>query len=341
MPDLPETIETEAQLDELLSRPSEAVVEMFRRLKGDVLILGAGGKVGPSLTRCALRAREQAGSGATVYAVARREDNALRQAGAETQACDLLDDDALAKLPEAENVLYLVGRKFGSTGSEHLTWAVNVLAAAKAAERYARSRVVMFSTGCVYPVMDVSTGGATEQTPPEPVGEYAMSCLGRERMFEYVSRQRGARVLQFRLNYAHELRYGVLVDVARKVRAGEPVDVTTGFANVLWQGEVCNQALLCLDHAASPPAVLNVTGPEVVSIREAAGRFGEVMGTTARFAGQENGRGYLSNASKATELFGPPSVPAGLLIDWVAHWVAHDGATLEKPTHFETQDGKY
>lgn len=341
MTELPTCIDNEEQLDELLSRPRAETVDMFRRLEGDVLVLGAGGKMGPSLVGCALRARDEAGSVAKVYAVARRELGELREAGAETIACDLLADGAVDKLPDAENVLYLVGRKFGSTGSEQLTWAVNVLAAGRAARRFASSRIVMFSTGCVYPVMDVSTGGATERTPPEPVGEYAMSCLGRERMFEYVSAEFGTEVLQFRLNYAHELRYGVLVDVASRVRATEPVDLTTGYANVLWQGDACNVALLCLDRAASPPAVLNVTGPEVVSIRLAAERFGEVLGRDVRFAGEENGRGYLSNAARATEWFGPPSVPAETLIEWVAHWTKRNGPTLDKPTHFETQDGTF
>jgi nucleoside-diphosphate-sugar epimerase len=341
MTDLPKRIDTEDHLDELLSRPRPATVELFRRLEGEVLILGAGGKMGPSLTRCALRARDEAGSNAKIYAVARREIEPLRQAGAETIACDLLDDEAMGRLPDAANVLYLVGRKFGSTGSEPLTWAVNVLAAGRAARRFAGRRVVMFSTGCVYPVMDVSTGGATEQTPPEPIGEYAMSCLGRERMFDYASAELGTRVLQFRLNYAHELRYGVLVDVARRVRAGEPVDLTTGYVNVLWQGDACNVALLCLDRAESPPAVLNVTGPEVVSIREAAERFGEVLGLDVRFTGEENGRGYLSNAAKATGQFGPPTVPAETIVEWVADWTTRYGPMLDKPTHFETQDGRF
>jgi len=341
MMELPEAIETVDQLDELLSRPSEALVELLADLEGDVMVLGAGGKIGPSLARMAQRAMDASGAARTVYAVDVAPLQTLAAAGLTTLACDLLDPAAVEALPRCGNVIYLAGRKFGSTGAEHLTWAINVAVPQVVARTFAGSRIVVFSTGCVYPVMHVDTGGAAEQTPPEPVGEYSMSCLGRERMFDYFSHERGLKVLQFRLNYAVELRYGVLVDVGRKVFAGEPVDVTTGYANVLWQGDVCDRALRCLPLAASPPAVLNVTGPETISIRDVAERFAKLFNRPARFSGQENGLGYLSNASRANELFGPPAVPVERIIEWTARWIARGGEDLGKPTHFETQDGKY
>jgi nucleoside-diphosphate-sugar epimerase len=238
----------------------------------------------------------------------------------------------------------MVGRKFGSVGQEHLTWAVNVIAACNAARRFAEcadSRIVAFSTGCVYPLMHVSTGGATEQTPPDPIGEYAMSCLGRERMFDYFSQAAGLKVLHFRLNYAVELRYGVLYDLASKVAGGQPVDVTTDFVNVIWQGDVCNRALLCLELAESPARALNITGPEMLSVRQVAEKIGRLLDKPVTFTGRESGIGYLSNASQANAMFGDPSVGSDKVIDWVAHWFGIGGVGLGKPTHFETQDGKY
>jgi len=341
MRDLPETIETVEQLEELLSRPSEPLVEFTKSLDGDVMVLGAGGKIGPTLVRMARRAADAAGAGNRILAVDIVELPALADAGVETVPCDLLDLAAVEALPRCANIVYMAGRKFGSTGGEHLTWAMNVVAAYHVARTFTDSRIVVFSTGCVYPIVDVKTGGATEQTPPEPVGEYSMSCLGRERMFDYYSRARGERVLQFRLNYSVELRYGVLVDVAGKVFRGEEVDVTTGFANVLWQGDVCDRALRCLPLAESPPKVLNVTGPETISIRDLAHEFARLLGRDARIAGEENGLGYLSNAAEAAALFGGPSVPLERLIEWTAHWIEIGGEDLGKPTHFETQDGRY
>jgi len=338
---LPETVETVEQLDDLLSRPSDALVQFIAGLDGDLCILGAGGKIGPTLTRMACRAVEAAGAGKRIYAVDVAPLPDLADAGAETVACDLLDPAAVKALPRCDNVVYLAGRKFGSSGGEHLTWAINVAAAHNVAHAFADSRVVAFSTGCVYPVVHVETGGATERTPPEPIGEYSMSCLGRERMFDHYSHTCGLRVLQFRLNYAVELRYGVLVDVAAKVNASDPVDVTTGYANVLWQGDVCDRAIRCLALADSPPRLLNVTGPETISIRESAEQFARLLGKEVTFTGEENGLGYLSNAAEANALFGPPSVPVGRIIRWTADWIRRGGESLGKPTHFETQDGRY
>ena len=341
MQDLPSTIDTVEQLEEVLSRPSERLIEFMSSLEGDILVLGAGGKIGPTLCRTAARAIDAAGVDKKVLAVDVAPLPALEAAGVETIRCDLLDPGAAADLPRAANVVFMAGRKFGSTGSEHLTWAVNCVVPYHVARTFTGSRVVVFSTGCVYPVVDLQTGGATERTPPEPVGEYSMSCLGRERMFDYFSREAGEKVLLFRLNYSVELRYGVLADVARKVHRGEPVDVTTGYANVLWQGDVCNQALRSLALAASPPRALNVTGPETLSIREVACAFGRLLGKDVTIAGEENGRAYLSSAVEAATLLGNPDVPVGRVIEWTAHWVAAGGEDLGKPTHFETQDGRY
>jgi len=341
MSDWPREIATVKELDELLSRPNPRLVEVMKRLSGDVMILGAGGKIGPTMALLAKRAVDAAGLRKKIIAVDVAPLKQLAGQGIETVTCDLLDIDAVAKLPDVENIVYMVGRKFGSTGSESLTWAINVIVAANVARRFTSSRIAAFSTGCVYPVMDIRTGGATEETPPDPVGEYAMSCLGRERMFDYYSEKKGARVVHIRLNYAAELRYGVLCDIATKIWRGEPVDVTTGYANVIWQGDACNHVLQALELAASPPVVLNVTGPETFALRDVARRMGRIMGREPLFAGEENGRGYLSNATRANALFGNPTVPLGVLIEWTARWTMRGGDTLGKPTHFETQNGKF
>ncbi len=341
MTDATDAIRDERALDERLSRPGPALIDFMRRLDGDILVLGASGKVGPTLARMAHRAIQQAGVTRRVIAVARSGLEALSAEGIETRRCDLLDRSALEALPRPANVVYLVGRKFGSTGQESQTWATNVLAAAQAAEVFADSRIVAFSTGCVYPLCDVRAGGATEATPPAPVGEYAMSCLGRERVFEHASLTRGTRAVQIRLNYAVELRYGVLADLARRIYQHEAIDVTTGHANVIWQGDACDYALRALELAASPQALLNVTGPETFSVRHVAQRLGELLERPVRFTGQENGWGYLNDASRAHGLFGYPSVPLETLLAWTARWVRQGGPTLDKPTHFEVQDGKY
>jgi len=341
MSSLPKIIRSVEELDELLSRPSPALVESVKNLSGDIRILGAGGKVGPTLALMAKRAVDAAGVKKRVVAVDVQPLNELAAQGIETLACNMLDLDAIAKLPKIENIVYMVGRKFGSTGSESLTWAINVIVPYHVARTFTASRISAFSTGCVYPVMDLKTGGATESVPADPVGEYAQSCLGRERMFDYFSENKGERVTHVRLNYAIELRYGVIHDIASKIWAGEPVDVTTGFANGIWQGDACNQALMALEIASSPATILNVTGPEIFAIREVAQTLARLMGKEVKFTGQENGMGYLNNARKANALFGNPTVPLGRVIEWVAHWVKSGGASLGKATHFETQNGKY
>ncbi len=340
MDDFPKTIETLAQLDEVQSRPTPALIAMMRRVEGDVMLLGAGGKMGPTLARMARRAADAAGGRREVIAVARQPLPELEAHGVRSLPCDLMNFDAVRKLPRAPNVIYMAGRKFGSTGAEHLTWASNVILPYHVASTFTGSRVVMFSTGCVYPILHVSSGGATEATPSDPVGEYAQSCLGRERVFEHFAATAGERVVHIRLFYAVELRYGVLVDVAARVWAGEPVDVQTGHANVIWQGDAADHILRSLEMAASPAVALNVTGP-IVSIRAIAEDFGRHFGKPVRFVNQENGRGYLGDASVAAERFGAPPVSVQRMVAWIAHWFKIGGPTLGKPTHFEAQDGKY
>jgi dTDP-4-dehydrorhamnose reductase len=341
MNDLPQVIKDVQELNELLARPSQQLVDYFKKLKGDVMILGAGGKIGPTMARMASRAIETSGVQRKLYAVDVAALDELQAEGIETIQCDLMDSKAVRELPKAENVVYMVGRKFGSTGSEWLTWAVNVLIPHNVADVLRDSKVAVFSTGCVYPVVDIYSGGSVETDLPEPVGEYAMSCLGRERVFDYYSAEKGEKVVQIRLNYALELRYGVIVDIANKVKNGEPVDVTTGFMNGIWQGDCCDQVLRSFDLAASPSCALNITGPELLSVRWIAEEFGRKFGTEVKITGQENGKGYLSNATKANAVFGNPVVPIGKILDWVAHWVDSGGENIGKPTHFETQDGKY
>jgi nucleoside-diphosphate-sugar epimerase len=261
--------------------------------------------------------------------------------GIKTIACDLLDLQQVEQLPRVKNIIFMAGMKFGATGNEPLTWAINVIVPYHVARTFTDARIAAFSTGCVYPVMHVFSGGPTEETPPDPVGEYAMSCLGRERMFDYLSQAQNGKVVHIRLNYSVELRYGVLYDIASSIWNEEPVDVTTGFANVIWQGDASSQIIQSLSLASSPATILNVTGPETFSVRQVALKFGELMGKKVRFTGEENGMAYINNASRASELFGYPNVPLGKVVEWTADWIQRGGANLGKPTHFETQDGKY
>ncbi|MCX8037825.1 MAG: NAD-dependent epimerase/dehydratase family protein [Candidatus Sumerlaeia bacterium] len=342
---IPDRIESEAALDEALAVPYPELTDMMRRLDGDLLILGAAGKMGPSLAHLARNACCEAGVAKRIIAVSRFSDPSqrvwLEQRGVETVPCDLMDPDAVARLPQVPNVLFMVGRKFGSVGSESLTWAINTIAPANAARTFRHSRIVAFSTGCIYPLVPVASGGSRESDPPGPVGEYAASCVGRERVFEHYSEQYGTRVLLLRLNYAVDLRYGVLVDIARDVYEGRPVDLSVEAVNVIWQGDANNRALLCLEHTASPPAKLNITGAETLMVRDVALRFGRLFNKEVRWRGTPVGTMYLSNARKSLDLFGPTRVDADRLIEWVAHWVSHGGRSLGKPTHFQVTDGQY
>ena len=341
MADWPDIIHTEEELDEVQSRPSPALVEFMKHLDGDILILGAGGKVGPTLARMARRAIVAAGVAKEVLAVGRRPMESLRRDGIRTLECDLLDLAAVERLPRVPNVIYMAGRKFGSTGDEPTTWAANCIVPYHVARTFTGSRIASFSTGNVYPLVEVARGPATEETPPGPIGEYSMSCLGRERMFDYISKATGEKVVHLRLSYAVELRYGVIVDIAWKVWRGEPIDLSVGWANLIWQGDSCDHSIRSLAVAARPPAILNITGPVAVSVREMAETFGRLLGKKPLLAGRETGKAFVSSAAKATALFGPPRVTVEQMARWIAHWVQAGGRNLGKPTHFEVKDGKY
>ena len=338
-------IGNEAELVDLLSTPTPADCESLARLGGDVLILGAGGKIGPELAKRVKRTVDQAGLNARVIAASRftSADVAqdLRQGGVEVVECDLLDHCAYSRLPDAPNVLFLPGRKFGSSDRSDLTWAMNAVVPAYAAERFASSRIVVFSTGNIYPPVAASSGGCSEDDPVQPFGEYAQSCLGRERVFEYFSREQHTACLFFRLNYAVDLRYGVLVDIARKVRDGEPVELAVASFNVIWQGDVNSYAIRSLELCDSPPRILNVTGPETLSVRGAAEFFGRRFKRSPVFTGEESDEALLSNASECHALLGYPAIPVRTLMEWVADWLEQGGRLLNKPTHFEVSDGRY
>ena len=338
-------ITTVQELEDVLSTPTPSDVAAAKDLQGDILILGAGGKMGPSLAKLIQRAVVQSGRPRRVIAVARFSDPQIRgdleEAGVETISCDLLEPGALGKLPDAENVIYMAARKFGTSGSEYLTWAMNTFLPGLVAEAYKSSRIVAFSTGNVYGVVPLSSGGSTEDSPVTPVGEYAQSALGRERMFEYGSSKWGTPVVLLRLNYAVELRYGVLVDIAHAVFNRRPVDLRMGHVNVIWQRDANSVCFRSLAHCASPPLVLNVTGPEILSVREIANEFGRRFGVVPTFEGQESNEALLNNPAKAVAMFGRPTVKPYEMMDWIAHWIANGNRLLNKRTHFEVVDGKF
>jgi nucleoside-diphosphate-sugar epimerase len=343
--DLPPSIRDLHHLEELLSEPSAAAIDALRRAPGDVVVLGVAGKMGPTLARMAKRALDAAGVPARVIGVSRfsspQHQQALERCGIETVRCDLLDEAALARLPDAPNVIFMAGRKFGSTGDESYTWAMNAHVPALVCRRYAVSRIVAFSTGNVYGLTPVGRGGSREEDPLEPVGEYAMSCLGRERMFEHFSRSRGTSVAILRLNYASEMRYGVLTDLARRVLHREPIDVTMGYFNVIWQADANAMALAALAHASSPPLVVNLAGGEELSVRVICTELAKLMGVDVSFVGSEAAEALLSNGSRARALLGEPRVDARRLLEWTADWTLRGGASLGKPTHFESRTGRF
>ena len=338
-------VSTEQQLEDRLSEPSEADARAMAEIEGDLLILGVGGKMGPSLARRARRACDLAGVKKRITGVARFSTPGTREFleanGVATIQADLLHREALAALPDAANVIFMTGRKFGSTGAAHLSWAMNVFQPGTAAERFHQSRIVAFSSGNVYPLVPVLEGGATESTPPAPVGEYAQSALGRERMLEYFSSRYGTRVTILRLNYAIDLRYGVLLDIGQKVFERRPVNLSMGHVNVIWQGDANSICLRSFALCQSPPAILNMTGPETISIRWLARRFGDRFGVEPIFEGTESDTALLNNAARCHRLFGYPSVTVEQMIEMVADWIGLGGATLNKPTHFETRDGRF
>jgi NAD dependent epimerase/dehydratase family len=342
---IPERIDSETALEDILAGPSEADIACVSRLSGDVLILGAGGKMGPSLARRVHRAARRAGASRRVFAASRFSSASVRAGleaeGIRTVACDLLDPAAIRTLPSSPNVLFLAGRKFGTLERTDITWTTNTILPARVAERFSQSRMVVFSTGNVYPLVAVDGHASTEDDMPAPVGEYAQSCLGRERVLEFVSREKGMPALIYRLNYAVDLRYGTLVDIARRVFDGDPIDLSMGFFNAIWQGDANSYALRSLELCSSPPAILNVTGPERIGVREMAEWFGSVFGRAARFVNSEGPVALLSDSSRCRALLGEPEVPLTVLRQWVAHWVQSGGASLNKPTHFEVTDGGF
>jgi len=329
---------TETQLEDLLSAPSRADVEAAAAVQGDILILGAAGKMGPSLARRIRRALDEAGSPAKVVTVSR---GALEIEGVEHVRCDMLAPDALNALPDAPNVFYLAARKFGSTGDPAQTWAANVLLPALVARRYRASRIVSFSTGNVYPLVPVASGGATEATPTDPVGEYAWSALGRERMFDYAARTHGTPVTLLRLNYACEPRYGVLVDLATRILNEEPIDLSMGYVNVIWQGDANSVCFRSLAHCAAPPFLLNLTGPETLAVRDLALKLGARLGRAPQFISEPAPTALLNNAALCHEMFGPPLVTVDQMMEWIADWLVSGGRLLGKPTKFQVRDGRF
>ncbi len=338
-------MKTILELEQRLSEPSDRLVRDLAGLDGDVLILGVGGKMGPSLAKLLARGLAAAGKNARVTGVSRFSSGTLREeleaAGIRTVSADLLEEAALSRLPEARNVIYMAGHKFGTTGREYYTWAMNAYLPGRVAEKFKASRIVAFSSGNIYPLTAVTQGGASEETAPAPIGEYAQSCLGRERVFEYFSRKNGTPLVNFRLNYAIDLRYGILLEVAKAVKEREPIDLNMGLVNVIWQGDANEMAIRSLLHCDSPPKTFNITGPESVSIRWLAERFGEAFGIRPVFTGEEQATALLSNASASHALLGYPRVSLREMMCWTADWVEIGGNTLGKPTHFQERGGVF
>ncbi len=347
MNNLPPVIDSEEMLDNLLSTPYPELINMMSRLKGDIIILGVAGKMGLTLGRMAVRATKAAGVKRRIIGVARFSNPETKTIaenfGIETIACDLLDRKAIEQLPLAENIIYMAGRKFGTgNGGEALTWAMNVVIPTHVTDIFRNSRIVAFSTGCVYPLRTITEGGCTEDVQPDPVGEYAQSCLGRERIFQYGSQAHGTKSCLYRLNYAIDMRYGVLHDIAMSIIENREINLEVSHFNLIWQGDANNRALLCLEQCNNPATPLNVTGTENISVRDIAGFFGKAFGKDVRYKGsEENARMYLSNAQKSIELFGEPTVTVEQMLNWTVDWIKRGGKDLGKPTHFEVNDGKY
>jgi len=329
----------ENALEDILSEPTEAAKKVVAGLTGDIVVLGAGGKMGPTLAIML----KKASVSKRIYAVSRFSDKAVRsrieQAQVETIEADLLEESHYSKLPEVENVFYLAGMKFGSTGNQPLTWALNSFVPALVAKHYKDSRIVAYSTGNIYPLVDIAGSGATEQTKPEPIGEYAQSCLGRERMFEYFSQLYNTPVTLIRLNYANEPRYGIIVDLALKILNDKPIDLTMGAVNLIWQRDANDYIIRSISLAKSPPDVLNVTGPETIPIRRLAEQISDTIGKKPKFVSKEASSALLSNASYCLSRFGPPQTTLEQMVSIIAKWVAAGKKTLNKPTKYNVRDG--
>jgi hypothetical protein len=338
---LPNTIPDVAALDELMCRPSHALIDDLNKVDGDIMILGVAGKMGPTLAGLAKAALPDR----RIIGVARFSEASakawLKARGIETLSCDLLDEAAIRRLPKASNVIFMAGRKFGAEGDLSLTWAMNAHVPALVAQAFAGSRIVAFSTGCVYPFVPVSGKGADETVPPNPPGEYAQSCVGRERMFEYFSRKFKTPGRLFRLNYAIDMRYGVLHDIATKIVRDQPIDVSLGHVNFIWQGDASAQALRCLAYCDTPTSPINVSGPEILAVRDLAARLGARLGRKPIIVGKEEPTAWITDTSQAVSLFGRPIVDSEKLIDWTADWIARSMPSLGKPTKYEVRDGRY
>ncbi len=338
-------IQDEAQLEQMLSEPTDAATSALAALSGDILLLGAGGKMGPSLARMTRRASDRGRTERRVIAVSRfgnrQVEQSLQRDGVETIRGDLLEESFVDALPDAANVIFMTGAKFGTSGNASMTWAMNVYLPSLICRRFRSSRILAFSSGNVYPFVPIDGGGSREQDTLEPVGEYGMSVLGRERIFEYFSRQYSIPMSVIRLNYAVEMRYGVLVDLAQQVFAEQPVDLTMGFVNAIWQADANAMSIAALADANTPPFVVNVAGPECLCVRETSQQFGRLMDRSVRFVGSARDTALLNNASKAYEKYGHPRVSADQLVAWTADWVQREQPTLSKPTHFQVRNGKF
>jgi nucleoside-diphosphate-sugar epimerase len=338
---LPDRIADVAALEEVLCRPTQVLVDELKGIDGDIMVLGVGGKMGPTVAGLAKNAAPEK----RVIGVARFSEPGLKEGlegrGIETIACDLMNEDELTRLPKVRNIIFMAGRKFGAEGDLALTWAMNSHVPALVAQAFPQSRIIAFSTGCVYPFVPVSGRGASEEVPPDPPGEYAQSCVGRERMFEYFSKKLGTPGKLYRLNYAIDMRYGVLHDIARKVFARKSVDVTMGHVNVIWQGDAAAQALRCLSRCTVPTTPINVSGHEILSVRSLAQEIGARLGIAPIITGNENETAWITATSEALQLFGEPVVDIERMTAWTADWVARNQPSLDKPTKFEVRDGRY
>ncbi len=338
-------METIEELEFKMSQPSQRLMDDLLKIEGDIMILGVGGKMGPTLAMLAKNAVRTAGLEKRIIGVSRFSQGTLKEelesSGIETIQADLLNEAELEALPEVENIIYMAGNKFGTTGNEHFTWAMNTYLPGRTAEKFKHSKIVVFSTGNVYPHSFIGGGGSSEEMSPNPVGEYAQSCLGRERIFSHFSHKYHIPQVHFRLNYAIDLRYGVLVEIARAVKEERPININMGFVNVIWQGDANEMALRSLLHCQSPPLKLNITGPETLSVRWLAEKFGEKFGTVPIFEGEEQETALLSNASHSHQLFGYPSVTIREMMDWTAGWLTNNGELIGKPTHFQERRGNY
>lgn len=333
------------ELDSKLYTLHHDLIEDIKSIDGDILILGAAGKMGPSLCRLARLAVDRAGVSKRIIAVSRFSNPAakkeLEQHGIESISADLMNNNDLERLPDIKNVIYMAGTKFGTTGNEHVTWAMNAYLPGRVAEKYKHSRIVAFSTGNVYPFTTIKSGGPSEIHPVGPIGEYAQSCLGRERIFEHFSHVNKTPVLIYRLNYAIDLRYGVLLEIAKSVRAKKPVDLSMGFVNVIWQGDANQIAIRCLKLCDSPAAILNVTGNAIISTKWLAEEFGKIFDVDPLFINEEQPTALLSNAAKMEDLFPFRKVSIDEMIGMTAEWLQQDGPLLNKPTHFQERAGKF